>query len=146
MSEVSTAKVKIAVGGRVEHASIRYYWAKRGWRQRTSYVMELSRVDGRTFTGCNRYDYFAAMLNLRLSLEQNGILLMCIGARRDVWPSGMQRDMAQGLCAAQRSWNGKNVSHESIFMEITPEEVALVEEQKQYVNWLVRHAAKSVAV
>lgn len=146
MSEVSTTTVKIAVDGRVERASIRYYWAKRGWRKRTSHVMELSHNNGQTFTGRDRYDYFGAMLNLRLSLEQHGILLMCMGARRDVWPSGMQRDMAQGLCATQRSWNGKNVSHESIFMEITPEEVALVEEQKQYVNWLVRHAAKLVAV
>lgn len=137
MSEVSTTTVKIAVDGRVERASIRYYWAKRGWRKRTSHVMELSHNNGQTFIGRDRYDYFGAMLDLRLSLEQHGILLMCIGARRDVWPSGMQRDMGQGLCATQRNWNGMNVSYESIFEEIAPEDVALVEEQKQYVNWLV---------
>ena len=44
-------------------------------------------------------DYFAALCNIRQQLETRGILLRCYGASKNVYPSGMGRDMSLGLKA-----------------------------------------------
>lgn len=44
-------------------------------------------------------DFFQALRLVRTELEVDGIYLGCAGARRDVWASGMQRDMGMGLRA-----------------------------------------------
>ena len=44
----------------------------------------------------SRHDLFEALIALRNTLEEKGAVLLCAGARRDVFPSGMQRDMAGG--------------------------------------------------
>jgi hypothetical protein len=41
-------------------------------------------------------DAFAAMQLMREELEAQGIKLLCAGARKDVWPSAMSRDMGGG--------------------------------------------------
>ncbi len=41
-------------------------------------------------------DLFEAFLNLRKSLEKQGYKLLCNGARKDVFPSGMSRSMGGG--------------------------------------------------
>ena len=48
---------------------------------------------GNEFSG---RDLFEALIALRYTLEAKGAALLCAGARRDVFPSGMQRDMAGG--------------------------------------------------
>lgn len=47
----------------------------------------------RLYTG---RDLFDAFISLRKALEEGGIQLLCVGARRDVYPSGMSRDMGGG--------------------------------------------------
>ena len=44
-------------------------------------------------------DYFAALLAVRRTLERDAIRLLCQGARRDVWPSGMAISMSAGMKA-----------------------------------------------
>ena len=51
-----------------------------------------------TWTG-EGADYFAALQEVRRELENNGWLLNCYGASKNVWPSAMARDMGQGLQA-----------------------------------------------
>jgi hypothetical protein len=41
-------------------------------------------------------DYFSAMCSIRLELEQDGLLLNCYGASRNVRPSPMSIDMGAG--------------------------------------------------
>jgi len=41
-------------------------------------------------------DLFGALVLLRASLEKNGRFIACNGARRDVFPSGMAREMSRG--------------------------------------------------
>lgn len=45
------------------------------------------------------YDYFEALRNVRHQFEPEGYRLLCYGASLDVWPSGMCRDMGEGLKA-----------------------------------------------
>jgi hypothetical protein len=44
-------------------------------------------------------DVFNALVSLRRELEEIGALLLCAGARPDVFPSGMSRDMGGGIKA-----------------------------------------------
>lgn len=44
-------------------------------------------------------DFFEALIALRLKLEEAGMQLLCCGARRDVFPSGMSRSMSLGRMA-----------------------------------------------
>jgi hypothetical protein len=41
-------------------------------------------------------DLFDALISMRLTLEKIGVQTLCAGARRDVFPSGMSRDMSGG--------------------------------------------------
>lgn len=45
------------------------------------------------------HDYFSAMCAIRRVLEEEGGLLHCYGASRNVYPSGMCRDMGSGMKA-----------------------------------------------
>ena len=44
-------------------------------------------------------DYFSAMCAIRRVLEQEGALPCCYGASKNVYPSGMSRDMGAGVYA-----------------------------------------------
>lgn len=46
-------------------------------------------------------DYFESFCEIRRKLIQDGMYPLCYGASRNVWPSGMARDMGQGLRAYQ---------------------------------------------
>lgn len=60
--------------------------------------LKLTLDDGRAFTA-ESSDYFECLILVRRDLEAEGIVVCCHGARRDVWPSGMTRDMGAGLKA-----------------------------------------------
>ena len=44
-------------------------------------------------------DYFEAFVEIRRKLSKRKIFPLCYAASRNVWPSGMARDLAQGLAA-----------------------------------------------
>jgi hypothetical protein len=50
-------------------------------------------LNSQTFSG---RDLFEAMIELRRALEATGALLLCAGARPEVFPSGMSRGMGGG--------------------------------------------------
>lgn len=56
-----------------------------------------------TCEGCNvaakAADFFEALCRIRVALEQYRLTPQCYGASRNVYPSGMARDMGQGLRA-----------------------------------------------
>jgi hypothetical protein len=60
------------------------------------YALRLTDDQGRVWEASGG-DVFAALTNLRLQLEPEGVQICCNGARRNAWASGMQRDMASGL-------------------------------------------------
>jgi hypothetical protein len=76
-------------------------------------------------------DYFGALIHIRRELEAKQIRLLCWGARKDVWPSGMQRDMGGGMTAYQLLGDGtNNPDARSIFEYASPETIGTVDEQK----------------
>jgi hypothetical protein len=84
------------------------------------------------------HNYFEAFINLRRELELLQIKVLCFGARKDVWASGMQRDMGAGLSAYLLSAKGEGRKPEqSIFDYAPPETIGTVGEQQKYAeSWL----------
>lgn len=54
-------------------------------------------VDGIPPVEGSESDYFEALRSARRQLDPHGVRLLVNGARRDVWASGMAREMGQGL-------------------------------------------------
>lgn len=79
-------------------------------------------------------DCFEALRRIRTQLEIDGIRLRCAGARRDVWSSGMQRDMGMGLQAYVLTFPRTADRPEvvDIFAPAPAELVGTVAEQEQF--------------
>lgn len=84
------------------------------------------------------FDYWGALRKIRLRLEDEGYRLICNGTSRDVMPSGMCRDMGQGLVAYRLRY----------FKESSPDDLVNVfeaapwnrfstvaEQEKRYSRW-----------
>ena len=84
-------------------------------------------------------DYFEALCQIRLQLEAQQIQLLCYGASKNVYPSGMARDMGQGL-RAYKLIMGKHATMADlvdIFATGTDIQPVTVEEQRRfYETWL----------
>jgi hypothetical protein len=84
-------------------------------------------------------DVFECLSRLRSQLDGEGIRLCCNGARLDVWPSGMARDMGGGFRAyvLQMGRRGSIDDLVDIFDSAMLEEIATVEEQRLFAQkWL----------
>ena len=93
-------------------------------------------------TGQERFDagdLFEAMTDLRRVLERTGAQLLCAGARVDVYPSGMCRDMGGGR-QAYATQIGKPARMEDlvdIFAYAEPESVGTVQQQVEFhAEWI----------
>jgi hypothetical protein len=97
--------------------------------------IELSRADGvvTTHTGS---DLFECLQSIRRSLESDGLLLCCQGARSLVFPSGMSRQMSNGRLAypLQRDPPLSDADLVDIFLPAELSEVATVDEQLEAVR------------
>jgi hypothetical protein len=84
-------------------------------------------------------DYFEALCQIRLQLEAQQIQLLCYGASKNVYPSGMARDMGQGRRAYKLTM-GKQATMADlvdIFATGTDIQPVTVEEQRRfYESWL----------
>ena len=84
-------------------------------------------------------DYFEALCQVRLRLEEVGLLVASYGGSRTVWPSGMARDMGAGL-RAYRLTLGKPPGEQDlvdIFSSGPGMEPATVGEQRAFfIAWL----------
>jgi hypothetical protein len=91
-------------------------------------------------------DFFAAFCELRKELEKTNLIPFCYGASLNVYPSGMCRDMGQGLLA-YRMTKGVRPSQEDlarIFDEgpdVIPATVSL--QQEFYNEWLTSIGVKN---
>jgi hypothetical protein len=79
-------------------------------------------------------DLFEAFLAMRQSLEARGCQLLCAGARKDAWPSGMSRSMGGGRKAfvVQLGLPAEMDALVDIFAYAEPDVVGTVEEQRAY--------------
>jgi hypothetical protein len=84
-------------------------------------------------------DFFQALCELRTVLAEDGLMPACYGASLNVYPSGMARDMGQGL-KAYRMTMGRHARLEDlvdIFSEGPDVVPASVAAQEQFWrNWL----------
>ena len=84
-------------------------------------------------------DVFECLCRVRTQLDREGIRLCCNGARLNVWPSGMARDMGGGLKAYVLQV-GRRASIDDlvdIFDSAPIEDIATVAEQRRFTEkWL----------
>lgn len=84
-------------------------------------------------------DFFSAFAEIRHQLERLNIRVLCYGACRNVYPSGMLRDMANGLKAYKLSL-GKKADRSDVvgIFDRGPEmDIGSVDDQRRfYDQWL----------
>lgn len=106
-----------------------------------SWLLQYCRLDG-TQHSFEASDAFKAMQNLREHLEQQGVQLLCAGARIDVYPSGMLRDMGGGMRAYVLRPGSRSTAPDSvdIFDDADPSLVGTVQQQREHFEaWLGSH-------
>lgn len=79
-------------------------------------------------------DLFEALIALRLKLEETGYRVLCAGARVDVFPSGMSRNMGGARKAYITRLGEPATNLIDIFDEAKAELVGTVEGQKEFHN------------
>jgi len=77
-------------------------------------------------------DYFEAFCRIREQLEQWGFRPLCYGASRDRFPSGMARDMGEGLKVYKMRIGEQATDLASIFEEGKDIEPVTVAEQRAF--------------
>lgn len=82
-----------------------------------------------------RGDLFECLSVIRRELDPQGIRVCCAGARLDVYPSGMGRQMGGGRRAYVHRDGGRPTAHDlvDIFDSVDPELVVTVAEQEAAV-------------
>ena len=88
---------------------------------------------------CQERDLFECMVVLRQHLSKQRWLLLCNGARTDVYPSGMSREMSGGMMAYRHQLGIKPTRDDlvSILDYAPPESIGTPEEQRQYrTSWM----------
>jgi hypothetical protein len=84
-------------------------------------------------------DFFEALVSIRRQLQADGLAPYCYGASLNVFPSGMARDMGQGLKAYKLTLgkHAKSADLVDIFDEGTDVAPADVDAQEKfYRDWL----------
>ena len=95
-------------------------------------------VEGKQF-GASGRDFFEALVSIRRLLEPMGLLLNIYGSSRNVWPSGMARDMGQGLRCYKLTLGSKPSLQDLVDIFTTGPDVVpvTVAEQEAFVQrWL----------
>jgi hypothetical protein len=96
-------------------------------------------LDNGTVLHASENDLFECLVAVRRQLEREGILLCCEGARCDVFPSGMARQMAGGRKAYRHFANaGRRPELVDIFTPTDCSEVCTVDRQLESVRKLRR--------
>lgn len=80
-------------------------------------------------------DMFEALVRLRRQLEPEGIMVAVQGARRDTFPSGMQRDMAGGqtVYVLTPGRKGSSEATEDTLADAPIDQLATVDDQ--HAHW-----------
>ena len=99
-------------------------------------------IPGKQAISANERDYFESFCKIRRQLEPQGLIPLCIGARRDVYPTGMSRQMGGGLRADIHKMNIRSSANDPvdlvyIFAPAPRELVTTVAEQRDYFkDWV----------
>lgn len=89
---------------------------------------------GEKFYSKEHSNLFDCLIDIRDIFSELNWLILCNGAREDVYPSGMRRQMNKGLLAYQLTF-GKAVDQSDlvdIFQECSEERIVTPEKQKAY--------------
>ncbi|CAG9183874.1 hypothetical protein CURE108131_19150 [Cupriavidus respiraculi] len=94
-------------------------------------------LNGRRLTATGP-DYFEALCSLRLELEKDGLIPVCYGASLKAFPSGMARDMGEGLKVYRLSLGKQSAMSDLVGIfengnDVVPATVA--EQQEFYRRW-----------
>jgi hypothetical protein len=96
-------------------------------------------------------DLFGCLMEVRRHLEADGLLICCQGARRDVHPSGMARQMVSGRMAYRLPLDGQPGSDDlvDIFAPAMCDEVVTVADQLAWVRtrherWVAARAPREL--
>lgn len=84
-------------------------------------------------------DFFESLIQIRIILEKKGFYILCNGARKDVYPSGMTRDMFKGVTAYKIQLGVKVQVDDrvNIFDECSRDFIVTPQEQRDFYNhWL----------
>ena len=82
-------------------------------------------------------DYFESFTIIRKRLAKRSILPICYGASRNIWPSGMARDMTEGLAAYKLRMGSPGEEMVHIFDRGPDVDAVAPEEQKAFSEaWL----------
>ena len=124
MSSENTQLLKIQdKQGFIHNGEINYFGS--GWPNCTLEFTSLI-TEKLSFT---EQDLFECLTQLRLELAKYGYKLLCAGARLDVYPSGMDRDMGCGQSAqvigSGHTGDLKDVQHIGIFDYAEPDLIDL---------------------
>ncbi len=90
-------------------------------------------------------DYFDALAKLRQQLERRGLVPHCYGASRNVFPSGMARDMGAGLSAYKLTLGLRTSRTDLVPILATGPEVqptTVAEQRAFFESWLASVGAK----
>lgn len=96
-------------------------------------TINLNVID-KSFFSLERSNFFDCLIDIRNSLAALNWIILCNGARKDVYPSGMRRQMNKGLMAYQLTF-GQAVADSDlvdIFQECSEENITTPELQKVY--------------
>jgi hypothetical protein len=109
-------------------------------RPERGYRLELSAPEIGNHVG-EAGDAFECLSIVRRRLEQTHIRLCCNGARRDVWPSGMARDMGGGFKAYFLTMGKPSQISDlvDIFEPAPVKAIGSVEEQREFAQrWIAK--------
>jgi len=101
-----------------------------------SIEIEDAKFEEKIFQGS---DLFDCLMKCRIYLERKNYLILCNGARIDVYPSGMCRDMSGGRLAyiAKMGISPSKDDLVNIFEQTSQEYIGTVEQQKEYrAEWV----------
>lgn len=87
-------------------------------------------------------DFFDALCFVRQELEKEGVMINCYGSSKNVYPSGMGRDMGAGLQAYKLELGRRaEMEHLVYIFDQGPDvELVSVDEQRTfYMQWLRSH-------
>ena len=136
----ATVSVLMADGG-TKPGKFTYFPIYAGRFTRGACCLSLE-VDGVTVAEGKAHSYFHALLALRGELEARHTAVLCWGAGKGVWPTGMQADMGVGLTASRRKEDGSATEEKSIFDPIDVEQVSTVSEQKRFAGRMMANVMK----
>jgi hypothetical protein len=106
------------------------------WSLDASCDLDLS-FGGEVFHGSST-DFFAALGEARQRFERDGHRLLCYGASRNVWASGMARDMALGLKVYQLTLGKPGGDVQRNIFDTGPDVVpsTVAEQEGFYEEWI----------